>query len=81
MATEPDNKKIGLFVCVVNGAGYDESDDGVAGKCNETGFYAFRKHVSSFARPLRSENLVTRDSTLNFSVSYCNLKIIRVINN
>jgi len=49
--TDPKNKKVGKYVISSDGGGAHIGDDGEEGKCNGTGFTAFRKPSCSFANP------------------------------
>jgi hypothetical protein len=61
--TDPNNKKVGDYVINCNGGGHDKGDDGVLGKCNGTGFTAFRKVSCSFANPQTFGKLCNWDSS------------------
>ena len=49
--TEPNAKKVGGFPIKADGIGANQGDDNIPGKCNGSGFTAFRKVGCSFANP------------------------------
>ena len=66
--TEPNEKKVGGFPIKANSNGYDKGDDNIPGKCNGSGFTAFRKHGCSFANPNYFKKLCNWDSGCKFSI-------------
>ena len=67
--TDPNEKKVGGYPIKVNGNGYDKGDDNVPGKCNGSGFTAFRKGINcSFANPNYFKKLCNWDSGNKFSI-------------
>lgn len=66
--TDPNNKKVGDYVINSDGAGAHGGDDGISGKCNGTGFTAFRKVASSFANPQTFGKLCNWDSGYKHSI-------------
>ena len=66
--TDPNEKKVGGYPIKTNGNGSREGDDNVSGKCNGTGFTAFRKGSSSFANSNYFKKLCNWDSSDKFSI-------------
>ena len=66
--TEPNEKKVGGYPLKVEGEGHDRGDDNIPGKCNGSGFTAFRKHSCSFANPNYFKKLCNWDKSYKFSI-------------
>ena len=66
--TDPNEKKVGGYPIKTDGGGYDKGDDNIPGKCNGSGFTAFRKHSCSFANPNYFKKLCNWDSPYKFSI-------------
>ena len=66
--TEPKEKKIGGYPIRADGYGHDKGDGNIPGKCNGSGFTAFRKHSCSFANPNYFKKLCNWDSSYKFSI-------------
>ena len=66
--TNPIEKKVGGYPIKVDGNGGRGGDDNIPGKCNGSGFTAFRKCSSSFANPNIFKKLCNWESTDKFSI-------------
>ena len=66
--TEPNEKKVGGFPIKAEGGGHSSGDGNIPGKCNGSGFTAFRKHSSSFANQNYFKKLCNWDSGCEFSI-------------
>jgi len=73
--TEPNEKKVGRYPIKVLGGRYEKGDDNIPGKCNGSGFTAFRKHGYSFANPNFFKKLCNWDSSYKFSIICLQKKI------
>ena len=66
--TDPNEKKVGGYVMNADGNGYYYGDNNIPGKCNGSGFTAFRKIGCSFANPNHFKKLCNWDSSYKFSI-------------
>ena len=66
--TDPNDKKVGGYVMNADGNGWDYGDSNIPGKCNGSGFTAFRKIGCSFANPNHFKKLCNWDSGCKFSI-------------
>ena len=66
--TDPNAKKVGGYSINTDGNGADRGDDNIPGKCNGSGFTAFRKDSYSFANPNYFKKLCNWDSGHKFSI-------------
>ena len=66
--TNPIEKKVGGYPIKADGNGAHGGDDNIPGKCNGSGFTAFRKCSSSFANPNIFKKLCNWESTDKFSI-------------
>jgi len=73
--TEPNEKKVGGYPIKTDGKGYSEGDNNIPGKCNGSGFTAFRKHSCSFANPNYFKKLCNWDSSYKYSIICLEKKI------
>ena len=73
--TDPNKKKVGGYPIKTEGGGAHEGDENIPGKCNGSGFTAFRKCVSSFANPNFFKKLCNWDSSYKYSIICLEKKI------
>ncbi len=73
--TDPNDKKVGGYSIKADGKGHDKGDDNIPGKCNGSGFTAFRKHSCSFANPNYFKKLCNWDTSYKFSIICLQKKI------
>lgn len=66
--TDPNEKKVGGYAINADGKGAYYGDNNIPGKCNGSGFTAFRKHISSFANPNHFKKLCNWDTDCKFSI-------------
>ena len=66
--TDPNEKKVGGYPIKADGKGAHGGDDNIPGKCNGSGFTAFRKVSCSFANPNYFKKLCNWDSSYKFSI-------------
>ena len=66
--TDPNEKKVGGYPIKAEGVGAYEGDGNIPGKCNGSGFTAFRKWSSSFANPNYFKKLSNWDKDCKFSI-------------
>ncbi len=66
--TNPKEKKVGGFLTLVQGEGYYGGDDNIPGRCNGSGFTAFRKYPKSFANPNHFKKLCNWNSDHKYSI-------------
>ena len=73
--TDPNDKKVGGYPIKVDGNGHGSGDNNIPGKCNGSGFTAFRKWGCSFANPNYFKKLCNWDSSYKFSIICLQKKI------
>ena len=73
--TEPNEKKVGGYPIKANGEGAHKGDNNIPGKCNGSGFTAFRKEGCSFANPNNFKKLCNWDSSDKYSIICLQKKI------
>ena len=73
--TDPNEKKVGGYPIKADGFGALEGDNNIPGKCNGSGFTAFRKYTSSFANPNYFKKLCNWDSSNKYSIICLEKKI------
>ncbi len=67
--TDPNEKKVGGYPIKTDGNGARKGDDNIPGKCNGSGFTAFRKGINcSFANPNYFKKLCNWDTNCKFSI-------------
>ena len=66
--TDPNKKKVGGYPIKAEGKGYSGGDDNIPGKCNGSGFTAFRKPDYSFANPNYFKKLCNWDSGHKYAI-------------
>ena len=73
--TDPNEKKVGGYPIKAYGNGHGSGDNNIPGKCNGSGFTAFRKNSCSFANPNYFKKLCNWDSSNKFSIICLQKKI------
>ena len=68
-------KKVGGYPIKANGEGAHKGDNNIPGKCNGSGFNAFRKAGCSFANPNNFKKLCNWDSGNKYSIICLQKKI------